>query len=96
MSGGWGCMVCGGMWTGRKIEHCTVCHQTFSTTAVGDAHRVGSHGVKTGPDRRRCLTADEFAALTNRAGVIRFRLNDRGVWIGAIARTFAGAGSVTR
>lgn len=34
-------------------------------------HRVGQHGVKEGPDRRRCLTVDEMLAkgmTSNRHG----------------------------
>ena len=77
------CRTCGFSWSGLKIEHCTVCHQTFSTTAVGDAHRIGEHGVKEGPDRRRCLTAEEFAELRTKKGSVRFQKNARGVWMGA-------------
>ena len=57
---------------GTKIQHCKVggCHLTFSSTTVGDAHRVGKFGVD-----RRCLTAEELEA----AG---FHRNSRGVWVG--------------
>lgn len=51
---------CGAEWHGYRIEHCTLCHQTFSGTSIGDAHRVGPY---ESPEQRRCLTADEMAAL---------------------------------
>jgi hypothetical protein len=54
---------CGATWFGHRIEHCTVCHQTFSGERTGMAHRVGQHDVWEGPERRRCLSADELTAL---------------------------------
>ena len=45
---------------GGRAEHCTACHETFTGTKAGEMHRRGDCGVKTGPDRRRCLTADEM------------------------------------
>ena len=39
-----------------------MCHETFNGTHVGDMHRTGDHGVKEGPNRRRCLTVDEMEA----------------------------------
>lgn len=50
---------CGKSWKTLRAEHCTVCHETFSGTKTGDAHRVGKHGVKEGADRRRCLPPSE-------------------------------------
>ena len=66
---------------GGRTEHCTVCHQTFSSTIPGDLHRVGHHGVKEGPDRRRCLTVEEMRDLRTKAGKPRLKLTDRGVWV---------------
>lgn len=54
------CRPCGATWTGLKPEHCPVCHETFTSTTAGDMHRVGKHGVKDGPNRRRCLTPLEM------------------------------------
>lgn len=54
------CTACGKSWGGLRAEHCTVCHETFSGTTAGDRHRTGDHAVFVGPDRRRCLTADEM------------------------------------
>lgn len=54
------CATCGDI-IGGRAEHCTVCHRTFTGTSAGDLHRTGQHGVKTGPDRRRCRTDDELA-----------------------------------
>lgn len=51
---------CGTTWTGLRIEHCPECHETFTGTTSGDRHRVGDHALTTGPDRRRCLTAEEM------------------------------------
>lgn len=58
----WTCHKCDSTIIGYRPEHCTVCHETFNGTHVGDMHRVGDHGVKTGPNRRRCLTVDEMEA----------------------------------
>ena len=54
------CPPCGTTWTGHRIEHCTVCHETFTGTSAGDKHRTGGHAVFVGPERRRCLTPDEM------------------------------------
>lgn len=51
---------CGATWTGKRVEHCTECHQSFTGTASGDKHRVGKHDVFTGPQRRRCLSVEEM------------------------------------
>lgn len=56
----WTCRTCRATITGRKLEHCALCHETFTCTAAGDMHRVGRHGVTDGPSRRRCLTPDEM------------------------------------
>lgn len=51
---------CGARWGGFRVEHCTVCHQTFSGETTGMAHRVGPYDQ---PGQRRCLDADELKAL---------------------------------
>ncbi|WP_419763410.1 hypothetical protein [Cutibacterium avidum] len=56
------CPVCHDQMHGSRTEHCRVCHQTFASTTAGDMHRKGDHGVTAGPNRRRCLTADEMIA----------------------------------
>lgn len=58
----WTCHKCDSTIIGYRPEHCTVCHETFNGTHVGDMHRTGDHGVKEGPNRRRCLTVDEMEA----------------------------------
>ena len=67
------CQRCGTSWSGLRLEHCTECHQTFTGTTAGDKHRTGKHDVWTGPERRRCRTADEMRDLG-------MRQNDRGHW----------------
>ena len=67
------CNKCSASWAGLRIEHCPSCHQTFTGSTAGDMHRVGDHAVFEGPDRRRCLTADEMTEK----GMTQ---NDRGVW----------------
>lgn len=52
--------TCGATWFGLRIEHCQMCHQTFSGSTTGDAHRVGPHDL---PGQRRCLTAPELEGL---------------------------------
>ena len=58
----WTCHKCDSTIIGYRPEHCTICHETFNGTHVGDMHRTGDHGVKEGPSRRRCLTVDEMEA----------------------------------
>ena len=58
----WTCHKCDSTIIGYKPEHCTICHETFTSTTSGDMHRVGDHGVKTGTNRRRYLTVDEMEA----------------------------------
>lgn len=67
------CQKCGNAWGGMRTEHCKVCHQTFTGTIAGDKHRVGDHGVFTGPGRRRCLTPVEMRERG-------MNLNGHGVW----------------
>lgn len=51
---------CGATWVGVKLEHCTVCHRSFTSTLAGDMHRTGKHHISSGPDRRRCRTVEEM------------------------------------
>jgi hypothetical protein len=51
-----GTCACGATWTGKRIEHCTACHETFTGTGSGDMHRVGPYA----PLERRCLSAEEM------------------------------------
>ncbi|ACX30881.1 Gp42 (endogenous virus) [Propionibacterium phage PAS50] len=69
----WTCHKCDSTIIGYRPEHCTVCHETYNGTCAGDMHRTGDHGVKTGPNRRRCLTMDEMHAK----GMTR---NPHGYW----------------
>jgi hypothetical protein len=57
------CGQCATVYGGTRTEHCTVCHQTFTSRNSGDRHRVGHHGVLAGDNRRRCLTVDEMTEL---------------------------------
>lgn len=59
---------CGRTWTGKRLEHCKSCHETFSGTSAGDMHRTGRHGVD-----RRCLTAGEMRERG-------MTLNQRNAW----------------
>lgn len=68
-----------------RLQHCTLCHRTFSGTESGDRHRIGSHGVSEGPGRRHCRTDGELI----KAGL---RLDGRGVW--RLARSFDDAADV--
>jgi hypothetical protein len=51
---------CGAVWFGFRVEHCTVCHQTFSGETTGMAHRVGPYD---NADSRRCLTPNQLRGL---------------------------------
>jgi hypothetical protein len=78
------CRDCAHVWTTKRNEHCTVCHETFAGAEPGDAHRIGEHGVTEGPTRRRCRTPDEM-----RAGGMWTKPNRQGfpVWHGRITKT---------
>lgn len=78
---GWTCRICGDRIIGMKLEHCPMCHLTFTCTTAGDRHRVGSHGVTEGPNRRRCLTPEEML----NGGMTR---NTRGRWTSGGLRDF--------
>ena len=66
----------GSRWTGLKAQHCCACGETFSGETAGNMHRIGDHAVFTGPNRRRCLTADEMLAKG-----MTFITNAHGTWI---------------
>ena len=75
------CQTCTATYNGR-MEHCPVCRETFTAAAAGDKHRRGEPGVKTGPNRRRCLTETEMLDK----GMIR---DERGRWK-STAETYTG------
>lgn len=57
---GKGHCACGATWHGFRVEHCTVCHQTFSGETTGNAHRVGPFNP---PGKRRCLKPNKLTGL---------------------------------
>lgn len=59
------CPRCDARWTGLKVEHCSVCHLTFSSTRAGDRHLVDMDPV-TG--RSRHLTPEQMLALRRENG----------------------------
>ncbi len=67
---------CGKRWKTLRAEHCTVCHETFSGSKTGDAHRVGEHGVTEGPNRRRCLAPAEVKIKRGKRGVFGLKWNE--------------------
>ena len=69
------CHTCGRT-DGNRTQHCVSCHQSFNSTTAGDTHRVGDHGTRQGPNRRRCLTPDEM----RHKGMTQ---NPQGVWMTA-------------
>jgi hypothetical protein len=52
---------------------CGACGKEFRSDSGFDFHRVGQHGVKEGPNRRRCMGNIELRA----AG---YEPNDKGIW----------------
>ena len=51
---------------GANSQHCGICHETFASPSLGDAHRVAA--ILSDSGRRasylnRCLPPDEMAAL---------------------------------
>lgn len=55
-------------------NQCLGCKEEFNSLAAFDMHRVGKHHLTDGPDRRRCLTADEMTAK----GMVK---NNRKLWV---------------
>ena len=72
------CRDCHRTWTAKAEGHCAGCHQHFAG-ATFDKHQT----------RDRCLTADEFAAVTDPNGNLLFRLDEKGVWRWAGESPFA-------
>ena len=56
------CSACPTMPVGSRRCHCMVCHEGFAGVSAFDAHRIGKHGVRTGPAARRCATIEEMRA----------------------------------
>lgn len=79
------CRNCGKEWTGKRIEHCTVCHESFTGTTAGDRHRVGDHDVWDGPNRRRCLSAEEMITRGLRCNALGLWSTGSGTWYGSPA-----------
>jgi hypothetical protein len=65
------CGRCGKTWQGFRLEHCTVCHETFTGTGSGDRHRIGPYWPA---GLRRCRTPQEMQA----AGMAQ---NYLGYWV---------------
>ena len=72
------CRDCHRTWKAKSEGHCAGCHQHFAGSTF-DAHQT----------RDRCLTADEFAAVIDRDGDPRFRLDENAVWRHAGVSPFA-------
>lgn len=78
------CADCGRQWEGLKECHCASCHESFSTEANFDRHRVFDRDGDW--SSRRCLTPAELAALTNRNGTPVLAQSQRKhgfVWVSA-------------
>ena len=78
------CNECGRGWTGLKECHCASCHESFSTEANFDRHRVFR---KTDDwNTRDCLSAVEMADLRTKSGVRVLEQSERKhgrVWVSA-------------
>ncbi|WP_250477625.1 hypothetical protein [Caballeronia sp. INML1] len=59
--------------TGDRNQ-CTECGELFNSNGAFEKHRVGTVGVREGPDARRCLTLSEMRMT----GMVK---NDAGFWI---------------
>jgi hypothetical protein len=57
---------CDAKWSGLRVEHCPACHETFTGTEAGDAHRIVQREDAEGNEYRRCLTANEMRSLKRR------------------------------
>jgi hypothetical protein len=67
---------CEKRWKTHRAEHCPACHETFSGTKTGDAHRVGEHGVTEGPGRRQCLPPSEVWIKRGKRGTFGLKWNE--------------------
>lgn len=67
---------------------CRECSKKFRTEAGFDFHRTGKHGVKHGPNRRRCMSDDELIA----AGFILMN----GLWSRPLSKNAAARLGVER
>lgn len=47
------CAGCGTRWGGLNTAHCAACHQTFTSVAAFDTHRVGPMGTDARGNPRR-------------------------------------------
>lgn len=77
---------CGKSWGGYRAEHCPSCHETFSGSTAGDAHRRGEHGV----DRHCVPPAEAGLVFDEKRGV--WRLPGDGYWDRGSAGVDAGTG----
>ena len=78
------CDECGRGWTGLKECHCGSCHQSFSTEANFDRHRV--FDVADDWSTRRCRTEGELTALKTKSGLSVLMQSQRkhgSVWVSA-------------
>ena len=77
--------MCGGCdktWTGLKVCHCGVCHQTFNVLAWFDGHRRQGRGDRPG----YCLDPATLRQSVGDDGVDKgplLKLNKNDVWVGA-------------
>lgn len=56
-----------------NMAHCCCCHETFSSVALFDTHRVGG----------KCSHPSTFTNESGaRIGEPKMRLNDHGTWVG--------------
>jgi len=69
------CRVCTATVKGSHASHCPVCHRTFLSHKIADAHRIGA--VDTA--ERRCLTTAEMRDRGWRAR----RYRNGWAWVGA-------------
>lgn len=71
------CGGCTAEWQSLLVAHCASCHNTFSTVALFDRHRVSY----------RCAVPSRLRVDSgSRAGLPLMRLDDRGIWVSAAPR----------
>lgn len=64
---GWTDSRCGKSWGGLVAQHCPDCHETFSSTGAGDAHRTRDF---------RCLLPGDVGLVLDERGVWRHPMTD--------------------
>lgn len=79
------CQTCNKSWTGSKLEHCKVCHETFNNTRAGDKHRAVAfkYTIVRFGERLDQVMEDEVAKAVADGAVVVSRNNEQSYCLNA-------------